>query len=267
MAEADDAAAATPERKPAGKRVRLDAACLELRPDLSKTMVQSFITQGKVFVDDQRVTKAGTQVKPGAAITFRGAEVPRYVCRGGLKLEHALDHFGLDVAGAAALDSGLSTGGFADCLLQRGARHVYGVDVGYGQVAEKIRTHRQVTVMERTNLRHLERLPEPVEVATLDLSFISVTKVAPAVVSLLAPDADVVVLVKPQFEAGKDEVGKGGLVKDPAVHERVLSEVRSCFELLGLSYCGATPSPIRGGTSGNVEFLQHFRRRVNLDPR
>lgn len=242
---------------------------MELRPDLSKTVVQSFIVQGKVFVDGQRASKAGMQVKADAVITFKGAELPKYVCRAGFKLEKALDVFGLDVSGATALDSGLSTGGFTDCLLQNGARHVYGVDVGYAQVCDKIRTHSAVTVMERTNLRHLDTLPELVDVATLDLSFISLSKVAPAVVGLLRENADVVVLVKPQFEAGREEVGSGGVVRDPEVHRRVLGEVRTCFEELGLRHMGEAVSPLKGGQTrasqtggggGNTEFLQHYRR-------
>ena len=188
------------------------------------------------------------------------AEVPKYVCRAGAKLEHALDAFGVDVAGVAALDAGVSTGGFTDCLLQRGAARVYAVDVGYGQVAERVRTDARVTLMERTNLRALDAaaLPERVALVTLDLSFISLLKVLPAVRAVLAPRGRVVALIKPQFEAGPERVQKGGVVRDARVHAAVCAEVTAGFAAAGLVRRGLTESPLRGAAAGNKEFLALF---------
>eukprot|EP00467_Chlorarachnion_reptans_P014417 CAMPEP_0114535702 /NCGR_PEP_ID=MMETSP0109-20121206/28574_1 /TAXON_ID=29199 /ORGANISM="Chlorarachnion reptans, Strain CCCM449" /LENGTH=220 /DNA_ID=CAMNT_0001719319 /DNA_START=9 /DNA_END=671 /DNA_ORIENTATION=+ len=185
---------------------------MERFPEHSRNVIQSWIAQGKVLIDNVPATKAGAQVKADANIRIT-AETPKYVCRAGIKLEKALQEFKINVTGKTVLDSGLSTGGFTDCLLQNGAERVYGVDVGYGQVAEKIRTDERVVVLERTNLKQVS--PEMlggrrVDVATLDLSFISVLKVLPAVAELLAPSAALVILIKPQFEATKQEVGSGG---------------------------------------------------------
>lgn len=184
--------------------------------------------------------------------------------RAGYKLEAALDHFGVEVTGKRALDSGISTGGFTDCLLQRGAEHVIGVDVGYGQVAERVRQDSRVTILERTNVRHLQLsdLPEglPVDLVTLDLSFISVLKVVPNLCNLMTPDAGLVVLVKPQFEAAREEIEVGGVVLDAAVHAKVLQQVVHGIEVLGFACQGHMPSPIRGAASGNKEFLAHFVR-------
>ncbi|KAK9905612.1 hypothetical protein WJX75_003067 [Coccomyxa subellipsoidea] len=185
------------------------------------------LSKGKVAINGRVITKAGTPVASTSTVDIT-AEAPKFVCRAGLKLEGALDHFGLDVSGMRVLDAGLSTGGFTDCLLQRGASHVIGVDVGYGQVAERVRTDPRVTVMERTNLRYVQLtdLPEqqPVDLATLDLSFISLLKVLPAVCAVLAPRASLLALIKPQFEAGRDEVGKGGIVRDASIHRRVIEK-------------------------------------------
>jgi len=233
--------------------------CLELNPQYSRNVIQSWIQQGKVVVDGKVERKSGTQVKPTAKIIINAVQ-PKYVCRAGLKMEKALEHFGVAVEGRVALDAGLSTGGFTDCLLQNGAERVYGVDVGYGQVAEKIRVHERVVVMERTNLRHLQALPEPVSLATLDLSFISVLKVMPAVCRVLSLGGDVIVLIKPQFEAQKGQVGRGGVVRDPAVHKQVIEKVTRGMQLLGFASHGAITSPIKGAASGNTEFLAHFTR-------
>jgi 23S rRNA (cytidine1920-2'-O)/16S rRNA (cytidine1409-2'-O)-methyltransferase len=235
---------------------RLDQAVQELYPALSKTQIQSYIMQGKVMVDNRLITKPGTAVGQDEHIVLAYQE-PKYVCRAGWKLEKALDAFHIDPTGLVVLDAGLSTGGFTDCLLQRGAAKVYGVDVGYGQAHEKIRQDPRVVVMEKTNLRHLEKLPELVDLVTLDLSFISLIKVIPAVKNLLKPQGQLITLIKPQFEAGRHEVGKGGIVRDPAVHKAVVEKVTHEIEDAGFMCHGVIESPIEG-TDGNKEFLAHF---------
>lgn len=257
-----------PAEKPSyNKKQRLDDYCLQQYPQYSKNLVQSWIAQGKVLVNDKVVTKAGHAVPKKAEVRIN-AEDPKYVCRAGFKLEKALDYFGIDVTGATALDAGLSTGGFTHCLLQRGARHVYGVDVGHGQVMGSIAQDQRVTVMERTNLRHLrpDQLPEQVSLVTLDLSFISVLKVMPAVAAVMAPGAQLVVLIKPQFEAGRAQVGAGGLVKDPQVHQAVISRITAGVEAYGLQCLGVTESPLKGDKSGNTEFLALFKHDPSQGP-
>lgn len=214
--------------------------------------------QGKVSVDGVVVTKGGVSVDESARIVV-DESAERYVSRAGYKLEHALTHFAIDVHGLVALDAGISTGGFTDCLLQHGVTRVYGVDVGYGQVHEKIRTDKRVQVIERTNLRYLTTLPELVDVVTLDLSFISVLKVLPAVTKLMKPSAQLIVLIKPQFEAERADVERGGLITDPEVHKRVIDGVVAGITALGFIFKGVSPSPILGAT-GNQEFLAHFIR-------
>ncbi|KAK1569188.1 hypothetical protein Q3G72_033616 [Acer saccharum] len=240
------------------KRKRLDEICLERFQQYSRTYIQSWILQGKVFVDGKRVSKAGTQVSDKSVVEII-AEVPKYVCRGGHKLEAAVEQLGVEVAGKVALDSGLSTGGFTDCLLQYGASFVYGVDVGYGQVADKIRLDERVSVMERTNLRHLSTLPQKVDLVTLDLSFISILTVMPAVVNLMKPEAALVTLVKPQFEARRSQVGGGGIVRDPLVHKEVLERIINGVENFGFQSKGWIESPLKGA-EGNTEFLVSFCR-------
>ncbi|PSC67440.1 hemolysin A isoform B [Micractinium conductrix] len=244
------------------KKRRLDEVCLELRPEHSRNVIQSWIVQGKVLVNGRPVTKAGTPVGDPAAVTIT-AEQPKYVCRAGLKLEAALQHWGIDVCGKAALDSGLSTGGFTDCLLQHGAARVVGVDVGYGQVAERVRTDPRVAVMERTNLRQL-RLGDiggqQVDLVTLDLSFISSTKMLDTVCDVLRPGGELLLLIKPQFEAGKEQVSAGGVVRDPAVHQQVIDRVVAAWEGAGFQCQGWRESPIKGANAGNTEFLSYFRR-------
>ena len=250
----------------AGKR-RLDEVVLERHPEYSRSVVQSFIAQGKVYVEGapEPTTKSGAQVRGDAAVELR-AETPRFVCRAGLKLEHALDHFGLDVAGLRCLDAGLSTGGFTDCLLQRGAARVYGVDVGYGQVAEKVRADPRVTLVERTNLRHMEGMPlgeAKVDLVSLDLSFISVLLVMPAVSNHLlkeGPDARIVLLVKPHFEGTRAEVERGGVVNDPVVRQSIVDRVLAGVEGFGFACMGITESPLKGGKGGNTEYVALFRR-------
>jgi len=239
---------------------RLDVFVHELYPNYSRNQIQSWIMQGKVFVEGKMVTKAGTPVQEGAEIELR-AEEPKFVGRAGLKLEKALDHFNVDVKGLVALDAGISTGGFADCLLQRGAEKVFGVDVGYGQVAEKIRQDNRAIILERTNLRNLKEVEigQKVDLVTLDLSFISILKVMDAVTALLKNDGQLITLIKPQFEAGKEEVGKGGVITDPAVHKKVVRQVVEGIERHGFTCKGVIESPILGAT-GNKEFLAYFVR-------
>lgn len=255
-----DAPPPRPSPPKSGKQ-RLDELTIARYPEFSRTVVQSWIAQGKVLVDGQPVTKAGTKVKSTVAVDII-AEQPKFVCRGGLKLEKALDHFGIDVDGCVCLDSGLSTGGFTDCMLQRGATKVYGVDVGYGQVAEKIRVHPRAVVLERTNLRYLQPLPDAVDVAALDLSFISVLKVLPAVAATMRNDGKgkLVVLIKPQFEARRSQIGAKGVVRDPAVHEEVIKRVVDGAAEIGFAYVAHTVSPIKGAKEGNTEFLAYFTR-------
>lgn len=240
------------------KKERLDKRVQDTYPQLSRTHIQSLIMQGKVSVDGQVITKAGHPTTLEAIVLVQD-EQPPYVCRAGVKLAHALDYFSINPEGLVVLDAGLSTGGFTDCLLQRGAQKVYGVDVGYGQVHEKIAHDPRVCVMERTNLRNVTELPERVDLVTLDLSFISLTKIIPVITTLLKPHGACVALIKPQFEARREQVGRGGIVKDSAVHQEVIERVTSAFQEAGFTCKGVTPSPITG-TSGNVEFLGYFVR-------
>ena len=217
------------------------------------------ILAGLVELDGRRADKAGAAVAADAAVTVAGPEHP-YVSRGGVKLAAALDAFGIDPAGLVCLDVGASTGGFTDCLLQRGAARVYAIDVGYGQLDAKLRSDPRVVLREKQNARFLsrEQVPEPAALAVFDLSFISVRLVLPAVVPLLAPAARIVVLVKPQFEAGREEVGKGGIVRSEQTRQRVVAEIERFGINLGLAVVGAVPSPITGAR-GNREFLLGFR--------
>jgi 23S rRNA (cytidine1920-2'-O)/16S rRNA (cytidine1409-2'-O)-methyltransferase len=210
---------------------------------------------GAVFSGERKLAKAGEMLGEDAPLEVRGKDHP-WVSRGGIKLDHALTHFGFDVTGAVALDVGSSTGGFTDVLLTRGAAKVYAVDVGTNQLAWKLRQDPRVLVLEQTNARYLtsEQVPEPVDVVVCDASFISLAKVLEAPLKLAKPGAKLVALIKPQFEAGREEVGKGGVVRDPAVHERVCAETTAWVESLDWSVLGITPSPITG-PEGNVEFL------------
>ncbi|CAM8995443.1 unnamed protein product [Rhodiola kirilowii] len=245
---------------PRKKKRRLDEVCLERYEQYSRTFIQSWILQGKVFVDGKKVTKAGTPVSDKSAVEIH-AEVPKYVCRAGHKLEAAIEKLDLHVTGKVALDSGLSTGGFTDCLLQHGASFVYGIDVGYGQVADKIRRDERVSVIERTNLRYLTELPQKVDLVTLDLSFISILKVIPAVMKIMKEEAELVTLVKPQFEAHRSQVGGGGIVRDPKVHQEVLDRIIKGVEEFGFERKGWIESPLKGA-EGNTEFLVHFTRAI-----
>ena len=210
---------------------------------------------GAAFSGERKLAKPGDMLTEDAPLEVRGKDHP-WVSRGGIKLAHGLDHFGFDVSGAVALDVGSSTGGFTDVLLTRGAARVYAVDVGTNQLAWKLRQDPRVVVLEQTNARHLtdEHVPEMVDVVTCDASFISISKVMELPLKFARAGAMLVALVKPQFEAGREEVGKGGVVRDPAVHERVCAAARDWVESQGWSVVGLTPSPITG-PEGNVEFL------------
>ncbi len=240
------------------QKIRLDAHLLEENPSYSRQQIQSWIMQGNVRVNGIVQTKAGFAITPKDEIELIIVE-PKYVCRAGLKLEKALEHFQINPEGLTVLDAGLSTGGFTDCLLQHGAAKVYGVDVGYGQVHEKIRVDPRVLVHERMNLRHLEDLGEKVDLVTLDLSFISLLKVIPAVNKVIKSNGQLITLIKPQFEAQKHEVGRGGLITDPTIHARIVSSVTQAIVNQGYSLVGITESPITGAT-GNKEFLAYFKR-------
>jgi 23S rRNA (cytidine1920-2'-O)/16S rRNA (cytidine1409-2'-O)-methyltransferase len=240
-------------------RQRLDLLLVERQLAASRERARALIMAGQVRVNGTPVTKAGTGVPADADITLIEPDHP-YVSRGGLKLVHALDTFSIEVRDRAALDIGASTGGFTDVLLQRGARQVIALDVGHGQLDWRLRSDPRVVVLERVNARFLKPtdVPNSVDVVTIDVSFISLRHILPIVPAILAPEADVVALVKPQFEAGREEVGDGGLVVDPAVHQRVVDDVRAAARAVGLDPVAMTPSPITGAT-GNREFLLHLR--------
>ncbi|MGQ9626108.1 MAG: TlyA family RNA methyltransferase [Anaerolineae bacterium] len=246
-----------------GKKKRLDVLMVERGLAESRTQAQSLIMAGQVLVGGQTASKPATPVPPEAEISLK--ESLPYVSRGGLKLEAALDEFGIEVKGLVAADVGASTGGFTDCLLQRGAARVYAIDVGYGQLAWRLRQDPRVVVMERANIRYLESLPEEVDLATIDVSFISLEMVLPAVVRFLKPVAEVVALIKPQFEAGREQVERGGVVKDPQVHRAVLEKVLRQAEELGLAPRGLMPSPLKG-PAGNIEFFAHLSRGRGPSP-
>ena len=231
---------------------RIDLLMVERGLCTSRTEAQRLIMAGEVHVDEQLVTKSGTQVPVQATITIDQG-LP-FVSRGGFKLEAALDAFAVPVEHSVIADVGASTGGFTDCLLQRGAQRVYAIDVGYGQLAWSLRNDERVVVMERTNARHLRELPEPIHLATIDVSFISLTLVLPRIRDWLVPGGSVIALIKPQFEAGRAQVGKGGVVRDPATHRQVLSRILTWAKQNGLPPQGLIRSPIKG-PSGNVEFL------------
>lgn len=212
---------------------------------------------GDVYVQGQRCDKAGTRFAEDVAIELRGDELP-YASRGGLKLEAALEAFAYDVTDRVVIDVGASTGGFTDCVLQRGAARVYAVDVGYGQLAWKLRQDDRVVVMERTNARHLDRLPETVDLIVGDLSFISLTHILPAIARLVRPGGDCVLLIKPQFEAGRDGVGSGGVVRDPEVRAAAIARVLSDATARGFTRVASIPSPVAGAKKGNIEELVHL---------
>ncbi len=240
-------------------KTRLDLLLLARGLAPSRERARALILAGQVRVNGMTADKAGTLVAEEAGVELVKPDHP-YVGRGGLKLAHALDAFAIAVEGREALDIGASTGGFTDVLLRRGARRVVALDVGHGQLDWGLRNDPRVVVIEGLNARHLEpsHLPALVDLVAVDVSFISLTQVLPRVPPVLAAGADVVALVKPQFEAGRDEVGRKGIVRDPAVHERVIAKVTSAASEVGLARVALAPSPITGA-EGNVEFLLHLR--------
>jgi 23S rRNA (cytidine1920-2'-O)/16S rRNA (cytidine1409-2'-O)-methyltransferase len=239
---------------------RLDRLLVDRGLVATRERGRALIMAGQVLIDDRVADKPGHLVPVSAGIRIKGEVLP-YVSRGGLKLAKALDEFGIDVTGLSAIDVGASTGGFTDCLLQRGAARVIAVDVGYGQLAWKLRQDPRVICREKTNIRHLtcEELPFRADLAVIDASFISLDKVLPATLQLLQDDAMIIALIKPQFEVGKGEVGKGGVVRDPAKHQAVLDAVQGSALGLGLTVLGLTESPILG-PKGNREFLIWLRK-------
>lgn len=244
------------------KKVRLDQLVYERGFTESRERAKTTIMSGLVFVDGQRIDKPGTAVDPEAALEVRGEAIP-FVSRGGFKLDKALKVFPVDPQGKCCIDCGASTGGFTDVLLQHGAAKVYAVDVGYGQLAWKLRTDERVVNLERTNLRYVtrEEIPELCDLAVMDVSFISIRLVLPAVRELLKPDADLICLIKPQFEAGREEVGKKGVVRDEAVHRAVVGDILSFAPTIGLTALGLDFSPIRG-PEGNIEYICYLKNAV-----
>ncbi|WP_298688995.1 TlyA family RNA methyltransferase [uncultured Sphingomonas sp.] len=236
-------------------KVRADQLLADRGLAESRTRAQALILAGLVYSGDRKVDKAGQQLPDDAPLSVKGRDHP-WVSRGGLKLDHALAHFDWDVAGLMAIDVGSSTGGFTDVLLARGAAKVFAVDVGHGQLAWKLREDPRVVVLERTNARHLttDQIPELIDLVVCDASFIALSKVLPAALALARPGARLAALIKPQFEAGRDEVGKGGVVRDPAVHQAVCDDVVAWLGAAGWRVAGVVPSPITG-PEGNIEFL------------
>lgn len=238
-----------------GSKTRLDVLLVERGLQESRQKAQATIMSGSVFVDGRRVDKPGAAVSGDAGIEIRGNTL-RYVSRGGLKLEKAMASFPISLTGAVCGDIGASTGGFTDCMLQNGAARVYAVDVGYGQLAWKLRSDQRVVCLERTNARYLsrEQIPEALDFASVDVSFISLKLILPPLCALLRERGHVAALVKPQFEAGREKVGKKGVVRDPAVHREVLERFLEHARDAGFTVLGLTYSPIRG-PEGNIEYL------------
>lgn len=237
------------------KKVRLDQLVFERGFTESRERAKTTVMSGLVYVNGQKADKPGMPVDPEAKLEVRGDALP-FVSRGGYKLDKALKVFPVDPAGKTCIDCGASTGGFTDVLLQHGAAKVYSVDVGYGQLAWKLRSDERVVNLERTNLRYVtkEQIPEELDLAVMDVSFISIRLVLPAVKELLKPGADYICLIKPQFEAGRDEVGKKGVVRDPAVHEEVVRGILDFAPTIGFTVMGLDFSPIRG-PEGNIEYI------------
>ena len=237
------------------EKLRLDRLLVERQLAPTRSKAAAMIMAGEVQVNGRLVDKPGSGVRADARLTVKAK--PRYVGRGGLKLEAALDAFELDPAGKVCADVGASTGGFTDCLLQRGAARIYAIDVGSGLIDYRLRIDQRVRLLEHTNARYLERLPESPHLVTIDVSFISLRHILPAVKRWLAAGADVIALVKPQFEAGKAEVGRGGIVRDQNVHRRVISDIAELAGLLEFAPVAVIRSPITGA-KGNIEFFLHL---------
>ncbi|MBZ0283304.1 MAG: TlyA family RNA methyltransferase [Anaerolineae bacterium] len=231
---------------------RLDILVFERNLVPSREKARAMIMAGEVLVDGHQVDKPGTQINLTAQIAL--ISKPRFVSRGGEKLASALETFGIDATGQICADVGASTGGFTDCLIQNGAARVYAIDVGYGQIDYRLRRDSRVMVLERINARYLEKLPEQINLVTIDASFISLKLLLPVIKNWLLPEATVIPLIKPQFEAGKKDVGKGGVVRDSKIHARVLTEILAFAMQTGFAVNGLTTSPIKG-PAGNIEFL------------
>lgn len=248
---------------------RLDVLLVKKGLAPSREKAKTMIMEGNVFVNNQREDKAGTNIPEDAVIEIKGNTL-KYVSRGGLKLEKAMTHFGISLEDKICMDIGASTGGFTDCMLQNGAKKVYAVDVGYGQFAWKLRTDERVVCMEKTNIRYVtpEDIADVLDFASVDVSFISLAKVLPAAKELLRDEGEMVCLIKPQFEAGREKVGKKGVVRDPAVHREVIEKVITEARELGFSILHLEYSPIKG-PEGNIEYLIHIckggRKEENID--
>ncbi len=240
---------------------RLDLLMVERALAPSREKAKAYIMSGDVYVDGQKEDKAGTMFKEEVKIEVRGNTLP-YVSRGGLKLEKAMNNFGVSLNGKVCMDVGASTGGFTDCMLQNGAVKVYSIDVGYGQLDWKLRNDPRVVCMEKTNIRYVlpENLQEPAQFSSIDVSFISLTKVLLPVRNLLSEDGEIVCLIKPQFEAGREKVGKKGVVRDPAVHLEVIEKVIAYASSISMEPCHLSFSPIKG-PEGNIEYLLHLKKR------
>ena len=247
------------------KKERLDILLVEKGIFTSRERAKTSIMAGKVFVDGQRVDKAGEKVNVDAEIIFKGQEIP-YVSRGGLKLEKAMKEFNISLSNKTCMDIGASTGGFTDCMLQSGAKKVFSIDVGYGQFAWKLRTDPRVVCMERTNIRYVthDDIGEYVDFASIDVSFISLKKIMPATINLLSDNGEVVALIKPQFEAGKEKVGKKGVVRDINVHKEVVQSIVDFLYSEDLNILALSYSPIKG-PEGNIEYLVYFTKDKNVD--
>lgn len=240
-------------------KTRLDVLCVERGLAPSRERARALIMAGKIMVDGRPAAKPGTSTDRTAVLTRKGADLP-FVSRGGLKLQAALQFFGIPVFDAVCIDVGASTGGFTDCLLQNGARRVYAVDVGYGQLAWQLRQDKRVISMERTNARHLapDDFETLADLATIDAAFISLKLLVPTLIPCLRPKGMIVALIKPQFEVGKGKVGKGGVVRDPQLHDQVIEALKTFFRNHELDVRGVCPSPI-SGPKGNREFLIYLR--------
>jgi 23S rRNA (cytidine1920-2'-O)/16S rRNA (cytidine1409-2'-O)-methyltransferase len=240
-------------------KMRLDKALFEKGLVESREKAKALILQGSVLVNGLSVDKAGAQVTSDDVLTLED-KMP-YVSRGGLKLEHALKEFNIDVTRKIAMDAGASTGGFTDCLLQNNAEKVYAVDVGYGQFSWKLRNDKRVVLIEKTNIRYLEHnlVPDKIDIAVIDVSFISLTKVIPKVLEFLKTPGEIVALIKPQFEVGKKDVGKGGVVKDESKRLETVEKIKTASEQMGLTAAGTTTSPIKG-PKGNIEYLIYLHK-------
>jgi 23S rRNA (cytidine1920-2'-O)/16S rRNA (cytidine1409-2'-O)-methyltransferase len=252
--------------KAGGKKERIDKLLMERGIIQSRERAKALIMMGKVSVGGQRIDKPGTKVGFEDNIQLEGEDLP-YVSRGGIKLERALNSFSVDPEGMAVMDVGASTGGFTDCVLQRGAKKVYAVDVGYGQLAWKLQKDPRVISLERTNIRYLKKevIPEEIDLILIDTSFISIEKFLPHLLGFLKRGGHLIGLIKPQFEVGKGEVGKGGVVRDDTLHQKVIKRLSQFSQALGLESLGVIESPLLG-PKGNKEFFIHLKKEDKLEP-